>query len=111
LAAWKDTAALPVVDSLPIVPTKDGGLGRDWPTDASLSPPDSNGQRRLALLTYGAITLFATDPLTGRPGARLARCALPIPERTSEGVTWLADGRLLILSEGVGSPLYAGKCP
>jgi hypothetical protein len=111
LAAWQDTTPLPVVDSLPIVPVKDGGLGRDWPTDASLSPPDSSGQRRLAVLTYGAVTIFATDPVAGRPGTRIARCALPIRETTSEGITWMADGRLLILSEGVGSTLYAGKCP
>jgi hypothetical protein len=110
-SAWQDSTPLPIVDSLPIVPMADGGLGRDWPTDASLSLPDSAGHRTLAVLTYGAITLFATDPTTGRPGPRLARCALPIRETTSEGVTWLADGRLLILSEGVGARLYAGKCP
>lgn len=111
LAAWHDTMPLPVIDSLPIVPVKDGGLGRDWPTDASLSATDSTGQRHLAVLTYGAVSIFETAPVTGRPGTRIARCALPIREKTSEGITWMADGRLLILSEGVGATLYAGKCP
>lgn len=110
-AVWQDTTSLPIVDSLPIIPVKDGGLGRDWPTDASLSAPDAQGQRRLAVLTYGAVTVFTTDAASGRPGTRVARCALPIREKTSEGVTWMADGRLLILSEGVGARLYAGKCP
>lgn len=110
-AGWTDTVPLPVADSLPIVPVKDGGLGRDWPTDASLSLPDSSGERRLAVLTYGAVHIFATDPVTGRPGLLLARCALPIREKTSEGISWMPDGRLLILSEGVGASLYAGKCP
>ncbi|MBY0491544.1 MAG: hypothetical protein K2R93_17030 [Gemmatimonadaceae bacterium] len=110
LAGWQDTTPLPVEDSLPIVPLKDGGLGRDWPTDASLGPADSTGQRRLAVLTYGAVYVFATDPVTGRPWRRIARCALPIRETTSEGISWMADGSLLILSEGIGAVLYSGIC-
>lgn len=111
-SAWHDSAAtvLSLIDSLPIIPVK-GARGRDWVTDASLSAPDATGGRRLAVLTYGAVYIFPADPATGRPGTLLARCALPIRETTTEGITWLADGRLLLLSEGKGAPLFAGKCP
>lgn len=106
---WNRETPLAIEDSLPITPEE--GMGRDWVTDASLSTPDSAGKRRLAVLTYGAVYVFETDALTGKPGALLQRCAIPVNERSAEGVTWLADGRVLLLSEGVGEPLYAGRCP
>lgn len=108
-AQWATGTPLAIEDSLPITP--ESGPGRDWVTDASLSTPDASGKRRLAVLTYGAVYVFDADALTGKPGALVQRCAIPVNERSAEGVTWLADGRVLLLSEGVGEPLYAGRCP
>jgi hypothetical protein len=102
-------APLAVVDSVPVTPVKD--WTGEWITDASLGPVDSTGNRRLALLTYGAVHVLAADPQTGAPGHELARCALPIRGTTAEGITWMPDGRLLVLSEGRGAPLHTGKCP
>ncbi|MFO0073186.1 MAG: hypothetical protein ACK55A_13990 [Gemmatimonas sp.] len=110
-AAWEQggvyTAA--VVDSLPLIPER--GTAHDWVTDASLSAPLVDGRRRLALLSYGAVHVFDADPATGRPGALVARCALPIREDTAEGLTWLADGRLLVVTEGRQGAIYVGRCP
>lgn len=109
-SAWEQsryTAA--VVDSLPVVPEK--GAAHDWVTDASLSPILADGQRRVVLLSYGAVHIFEADPASGKPGARVARCALPIREETAEGVTWLADGRVLLVTEGTMGALHAGRCP
>lgn len=109
-AAW-DAAVYTarVTDSLPVTPEK--GQSRDWVTDASLSPLLPGGRRQLALLSYGAVRLFDADPATGRPGTLLARCALPIREATAEAVTWLADGRLQLVTEGSAAPIYRGRCP
>jgi hypothetical protein len=109
--AWGGTepVTVSVLDSLPVVPVR--RTSRDWVTDASLSAPDSLGHRRLALLSYGAVHVFSADGATGRPGARVARCSLPIHERSSEGVTWLPDGRILLVNEGRGGVMYAGACP
>jgi hypothetical protein len=109
LADGPTPAPLAVVDSVPVTPTRESTI--EWITDASLSPVESGGKRRLALLTYGAVHVLEADALTGYPGRELARCALPIRGETAEGVTWTPDGRLLILSEGNGAPLHAGKCP
>lgn len=109
-SAWEQsryTAA--VVDSLPVIPER--GAEHDWVTDASLSPILADGQRRVVLLSYGAVHVFEADPASGKPGARVARCALPIREKTAEGVTWLADGRVLLVTEGTMGALYAGRCP
>jgi hypothetical protein len=103
------TAVAQVADSIPIVATT--GTTREWITDAHLSGADSTGARRLAVLTYGAVYVFAADATTGRPGALVARCALPIRETSAEGLTWLPDGRLLIMNEGRGAKLYGGRCP
>ena len=51
------------------------------------------------------------DTVTGHPGALAERCAQPIHERASEGLTSLADGRILLVNEGRGGVLYAGACP
>lgn len=109
--AWgsREPITLSVVDSLPVVPVR--RTSRDWVTDASLDGPDSSGHRRLVVLSYGAVHVFAVDAVTGHPGALAERCALPIHERASEGVTWLADGRILLVNEGRGGVLYAGACP
>jgi hypothetical protein len=98
-----------VVDSLPVTPEK--GKLHDWVTDASLSPLQPDGRRRVVLLTYGAVYVFDADPSTGRPGALVARCALPIREDTAESVAWLADGRIQVGTEGTGGAIYRGRCP
>ncbi len=103
------TARAELVDSLPIVPL--GSIARDWVTDAALSPAGSDGRRRLAVLTYGSVYIFDADPRTGRPGALLARCAVPLWETQTEGISWLPDGRVLLVNEGRGGRLYAGYCP
>ncbi len=108
-AQWSTEVPLAIEDSLPITP--EDGMGRDWVTDASLSTPDSTGKRRLVVLTYGAVYVFEVDALSGKPGALVQRCAIPVNERSAEGITWLPDRRVLLLSEGVGEPLYAGRCP
>jgi hypothetical protein len=109
-SAWEQgeyTAA--VTDSLPIVPQR--GVPHDWITDGSLSSLQPDGRRRVVLLSYGAAYVFDADPATGRPGALMARCALPIRESTAEGITWLADGRLLLVTEGTMGSIYTGRCP
>ena len=65
----------------------------------------------MVLLTYGAVYVFDADPATGRPGALIARCALPIREDTAESVAWLADGRIQVGTEGTGGAIYRGRCP
>ena len=98
-----------VVDSLPVTPEK--GKLHDWVTDASLSPLQPDGRRRVVLLTYGAVYVFDADPATGRPGALMARCTLPIREDTAESVAWLGDGRIQVGTEGTGGAIYRGRCP
>jgi len=109
--AWSSTGpfTLPVFDSLPIAPVSRSS--RDWVTDVALSASDSLGRRRLAVLSYGAVHTFEADAGTGQPGALLARCSLPIHERSAEGVTWLPNGRILLVNEGRGGVMYAGTCP
>jgi hypothetical protein len=87
------------------------GEARDLITDASLGARQPDGSRRLVLLSYGAVHVLDADPATGRPGRLLARCALPIPEENAEGVSWLADGRIVLVNEGKRAPLYTGRCP
>ncbi|QJR35969.1 hypothetical protein [Gemmatimonas groenlandica] len=110
-AAWSVNAVATAewIDSLPIVPGT--SVSRDWVTDASLSAVMPGGRRRLAILTYGSVYVFDADPVTGRPGAQMARCAVPPGERNAEGVTWLPDGRLMLVNEGRGAKLYRGHCP
>lgn len=109
-AAWDSGRyTAPVADSLPITPER--ATEHDWVTDGSLSPLPPDGRRRVVLLTYGAVYVFDADPATGRPGALVARCALPIRESTAEGVTWLPDGRILLVTEGTMGAIYAGRCP
>jgi hypothetical protein len=108
--AWEGGAyTAKVVDSLPVTPEK--GKPHDWVTDASLSPLQPDGRRRVVLLTYGAVYVFDADPATGRPGALVARCTLPIREDTAESVAWLDDGRIQVGTEGTGGAIYRGRCP
>jgi hypothetical protein len=100
------TAAL--VDSLALVP----GTGPiRMITDAALAPDG----RHLAVRTYTELWLFATDPESGRVRAdvRPTICDLSqLEERQGEAVAWLdATGRLLLMSEGQRSPLWAIECP
>lgn len=109
-AAWDSAAyTAKVVDSLPITPEK--GQPRDWVTDATLSPLQADGRRVVAVLSYGAVHVFEADPATGRPGTRVARCALPIRETTAEALTWIGDGRVQLVTEGSAAPIYRGRCP
>jgi len=111
VGAWSTDAlaTAELVDSLPIVPGT--SVSRDWVTDASLSTVMPNGRRRLAILTYGSVYVFDADPATGRPGPQVARCAVPAGERNAEGISWLPDGRLMLVNEGRGAKLYRGSCP
>ena len=110
-AAWSSNTAATaeLVDSLPIVPG--ASSSRDWVTDASLSSVLSSGRRQLAVLTYGSVYVFDADPVTGRPGTQVARCAVPTGERNAEGIAWLPDGRLMLVNEGRRAKLYRGRCP
>jgi hypothetical protein len=109
--AWSGNtlATAELIDSLPIVPGT--SVSRDWVTDASLSNVSPSGRRQLAILTYGTVYVFDADPVTGRPGAQVARCAVPKGERNAEGISWLPDGRLMLVNEGRGAKLYRGRCP
>ncbi len=110
-AAWSSNAiaTADLVDSLPIVPGT--SVSRDWVTDASLSAVTPRGRRQLAILTYGSVYVFDADPVTGKPGTQIARCAVPTGERNAEGISWLPDGRLMLVNEGRGAKLYHGRCP
>lgn len=109
-AVWnsRDTAIATLLDSLPIVP---GSADKRQITDASLSA-DS---RYLAVRTYGQVFTFATDSLTGRVRSEVppALCNIVQTERRhGEGVTWMSDGRELLLShEGRNAPLARITCP
>ncbi len=112
--AWRSTGttvAAALVDSIAIVPMR--GDEKSWITDATFSPPDSIGAYRLAVRTYGDVYLFEVDPVTWRPTSLAGKCSLDgLREKDSgEGVTWLADGRLLFNHEGAKEPLFAGRCP
>ncbi len=110
--AWQQPRAIraEIVDSLPITP-----LARDyktWITDASLEGVRGNGARRLAVRTYNDVYIFSVDTLTWQPSALMAHCSLhALRDGSGEGVTWLADGRLLFNSEGSGARLQSGRCP
>jgi len=105
-----DRQVAALVDSLPIVPLASND--RTWVTDASISSADSTGSRRLAVLSYERVFIFAVDGTSGRPGSLLGTCDLaPLRMRQGEGLVWLADGRLLFSTEGRRAPLHAGRCP
>jgi hypothetical protein len=112
-AAWRAPGAAPVVAEaagvLPVYPGRRNA--REWVTDAALSGVQRDGGRLLAVLTYGTIHLFRADPVTGRPGARVARCPLPLPEHDPEAIAWRPDGSLMVTNEGERSTVYAGWCP
>jgi hypothetical protein len=112
-SAWRAAGTTPVVaepmGTLPVFPGRRNG--REWVTDAALSERRPDGGRLLAVLTYGTIHLFRADAETGRPGGRVARCALPIPEHDPEAIAWRPDGSLLLTNEGTGSTVYTGWCP
>lgn len=99
-----------LVDSLPIVPQPD--RESTWVTDASLSLPDSAGQQTLAVRAYNDVYVFRASTDARVTFALLAHCSLhPLRERRSgEGITWLADGRLMFNAEGRGALLHTGRC-
>jgi hypothetical protein len=108
-SAW-DSAAVQaqLVDSLPVVP---GSAPMRQITDAALSPDG----RFLAVRTYAQVYVFAADSSTGR-----VRNAIPpavcnivsLGRWQGEGVTWFGrSGKLLLTSEGQGSPVFAVDCP
>lgn len=93
-------------DSLAIVPGPFRMI-----TDAALAPDGAH----LAVRTYHELYVFATDSESGRVhgNVRPTVCDLSqLGERQGEAVTWLdATGRLLLMSEGQRSPLWAIECP
>lgn len=112
--AWRSstgTATATLIDSIAIVPQR--GNEQSWITDAALSPADSTGALRLAVRTYGDVYVFEVDPVTWRPTSLAGKCSLAglREKRSGEGVTWLADGRLLFNHEGKLEPMFAGRCP
>jgi hypothetical protein len=97
-----------LVDSLPIVP---GSAPLRYVTDAALAPD----ARALAVRTYAQVYTFAADPATGRvrgaiPPAVCNIVALDV--WPGEGITWFGrDNKLLLTSEGRGSPIQVVDCP
>jgi hypothetical protein len=112
-SAWQsaDTATAILLDSLPIVPSRDDS--HTWVTDAALSHRDSLGVVRLAVRSYKALYIFGVDTATWRPRTLLAQCSLRgLKDRNSgEGLAWLGDGRLMFDAEGSGARLHVGRCP
>jgi len=112
-SAWNspDTAIAELVDSLPNVPRGDRAA---LITDAALSNPlgTAGSGNRLAVRTYQTLFVFRVAERSGRPLLLEARCDLaPLNESQGEGLTWLPDGRVLLLSEDRGAPIRAGRCP
>ncbi|HUQ82284.1 MAG TPA: hypothetical protein VM076_14125 [Gemmatimonadaceae bacterium] len=108
-SAW-DSAAVQaqLVDSLPVVP---GSAPMRQITDAALSPDG----RFLAVRTYAQVYVFATDSITGRVRGAIPPTVcniVPLGRWQGEGVTWFGrSGKLLLTSEGQGSPMFAVDCP
>ena len=95
--------------TLPIVPRPRESW--TWITDAALSPPDSSGNRRLAVRTYERVHMLDADALTGRPGGLRRTCALGVlDEAQGEGVAWRDARTLVFASEERGTPLWGGRC-
>jgi hypothetical protein len=112
-AAWRraDTVVAELIDSLPNVPRGTSGTRI---SDAALSDPLGTGAApaRLAVRSYHTLWIFTVGARSGRPLALEARCDLrPLNEAQGEGITWLADGRVLLASERRGAPLHTGRCP
>jgi len=100
-----------LVDSLPNFASGDE---RTQITDASLSNPfgDPAQASRLAVRTYGMVYVFEVDLTSGRPGRLVGHCALDaLDEKQGEGLTWMADGRLLFTSEKRNAPIMVARCP
>jgi hypothetical protein len=110
-SAW--SGAQPVVavfeGTLPIVPRPREPW--TWTTDAALSPPDSAGDRRLAVRTYERVHVFDVNARTGKPGALRRTCALAVlDEAQGEGVAWRDARTLVLASEERGTPLWSARC-
>lgn len=104
-AAGRTTAR--IVDSLPLLP---GSARGRLITDAARSPDGA----RVAVRTYFEVYVFAADSATGaiRTAVPPARCDISgIAHGSGEGITWLADGRLLLTEEGRDAPLQVVRCP
>lgn len=110
-SAWREPQ--PVVatleGTLPIVPRPRQPW--TWTTDAALSPPATDGVRRLAVRTYALVHVFDADAVSGRPGRLRRTCALAaLDEAQGEGLAWRDAATLVFASEGRGAPLWAGRC-
>jgi len=102
------TVVAQLVDSLPIVP---GSAPMRQITDAALSPDG----HLLAVRTYAQVYVFQTDSSTGRVRGAIppSICNIvPLGRWQGEGVAWFGrSGKLLLTSEGQGSPMFAVDCP
>jgi len=96
-----------LADSIPVVP---GSAPGRMITDAALS----HDGKRIAFRTYTEVFVFDADSATGRVVSPLASAVCNITglrERQGEGITWLGtSGRLLLTSEGNGSPMHIITC-
>ena len=111
LWAANELTVATLVDSLPNFASRDI---RTQITDASHSNPFGDPARpsRLAVRTYGMVYVFEVDRTSGRAGRLVGHCALDaLDEKQGEGITWLADGRLLFTSEKRNAPLLTANCP
>ena len=105
--AWSGAETVAAfVQSVPIVP--DVAIGQ-WVTDAALSPDGM----RVAIRTYSAVFFFrVSDRGTLAPDEDRA-CTVAGLEPQGEGVTWLDDRRLLLVSEAArtsAGPLHVLEC-
>jgi hypothetical protein len=90
--AWDSRTAVMAmrVDSMPI--TANGGMGR-LITDMAVNPAGT----RLAVRTYRDVFIFDRSP--GGTLTPLLACDILGREPQGEGIAWLTDGRLLLVSE------------
>lgn len=111
-SAWRldAVAVAELVDSLPLVPTRDE---RTQITDAALANPfaDVPADSLLAFRTYGFVLVFRVHGTSGRPRELVAQCDLRALGGSGEGLTWLSDGRLFLTREGRRASLHALHCP
>lgn len=105
--AWsgQETVAA-FVQSVPIVP--EVAIGQ-WVTDAALSPDGG----RVAIRTYSAVFFFRVRDDGSLTPDEARACVVFDLEPQGEGVTWLDDRRLLLVSEAArtsAGPLHVLEC-
>jgi hypothetical protein len=105
--AWSGSETVAeFIESVPIAP--DAAIGQ-WVTDAALAPDGA----RVAIRTYSAVFFFRVGDDGSLTPDEARACVVPGLEPQGEGVTWLDDRRLLLVSEAArtsAGPLHVLEC-